>query len=248
MTTIENDRLSSGAAFSSKESFRKVWDWPIRLVHWGLVAALAGAYVTNKLGASYFQLHLLFGYATIVLVVFRIVWGFVGTRHARFANFVEGPRGVLRYVSAVGRGRHTRYAGHNPLGALMVLALLLLLGAQASFGLFGDDEIFNSGPLAGLVSKQQSLLLTSLHRKLFYVILAAVGLHVGAVGAHVVLKKEPLIRAMIFGSKPTALVSSDEAIGSSRGALALVLIVAIAALLFVGLQLAPAPNADFASF
>jgi cytochrome b len=248
MTTIENERLSAVATYSARKAHRKVWDWPTRLVHWGLVAALAGAYVTNKLGASYFSLHLFFGYATIVLVVFRIVWGFVGTRHARFVNFVEGPRGVLRYVSAVGRGRLTRYAGHNPLGALMVLTLLCLLGAQAAFGLFGDDEIFNTGPLAGLVSKEQSLFLTSLHRKLFYVILAAVGLHVGAVIAHVAVKKEPLIRAMISGSKPSEHVAPDEAIQTSRSALAFLLLAAITALLAVGLHFAPTPATDLASF
>ncbi|WP_442755744.1 cytochrome b/b6 domain-containing protein [Methylocystis sp. JAN1] len=248
MTTLENDRLSTAAAYSERGDYRKVWDWPTRFFHWSLVAALAGAYGSNKLGANYFALHLFFGYATIVLVAFRVVWGFVGTRHARFFNFVEGPMGVLRYVSAVGRGRRTRYAGHNPLGALMVLALLLLMGAQAAFGLFGDDEIFNSGPLAALVSKEHSLLLTSFHRKLFYVILAAVGLHVAAIAAHVAVKREPLVQAMIHGSKPSHLVSSEEAISSSRGGLALFLIVAIAAALLVGLQLAPAPSLELAGF
>ncbi|QGM97780.1 cytochrome b/b6 domain-containing protein [Methylocystis parvus] len=248
MTTLENDRLPAAAAHRAPEPLRKVWDLPVRLVHWGLVVALAGAYVTNKLGAGYFTLHLFFGYATIILVTFRILWGFVGTRHARFAHFVEGPRGVLRYVSAVGRGRHTRYVGHNPLGALMVLTLLALVGAQAVLGLFGDDEIFNSGPLAGLVTKQQSLFFTSLHRKLFYVILAAAGLHVAAVLAHVAIKKEPLIHAMIHGSKPGGLVEPDEAITSSRGRLAFILTAAIIIVLAVALQFTPTSTADLAAF
>lgn len=247
MTTIEN-RLAAAESRNARKARRKVWDLPVRLFHWSLVVALAGAYVTNKLGASYFSLHLFFGYATITLVVFRVLWGFVGTRHARFVNFIEGPRGVLRYISAVGRGRHTRYAGHNPLGALMVLALLALLGAQAIFGLFGDDEIFNAGPLAALVTKEQSLFLTSLHRRLFYVILAAAALHVGAVLAHVAIKKEPLISAMIHGAKPADLVHPDEAIGSSRGAYALILVLALAALIAVGLQFAPTASSDIASF
>jgi cytochrome b len=248
MTTIENDRLSAAAPRGAQETLRKVWDLPVRLFHWGLVVALAGAYVTNKLGASYFAVHLFFGYATLVLVVFRIVWGFVGTRHARFANFIEGPRGVLRYMSALGRGRQTRYAGHNPLGALMVLALLALLGVQAASGLFGDDEIFNAGPLAALVSKDHSLLFTSLHRRLFYVILAAAALHVGAVLSHVVIKREPLIDAMFHGAKPGKLVSPDEAIERSNGALAFVLVTSIVVLLAVALQYVPSAPTDLAAY
>lgn len=248
MTTIENDRLSVAAPHSAQGTFRKVWDWPVRLFHWSLVVALVGAYVTNRLGASYFAFHLFFGYATIVLVVFRVVWGFVGTRHARFANFIEGPRGVLRYMSAIGRGRQTRYAGHNPLGALMVLALLALLAAQAVFGLFGDDEIFNAGPLATLVSKEHSLLLTSLHRRLFYVILAAIALHVGAVLSHVALKKEPLIDAMLHGSKPGKLVAPDEAIEKSNGGRALVLVTSIVILLAIALHCVPTATTELAAY
>lgn len=244
MTTIENGGLSAVTPSSTRKSLRKVWDLPVRLFHWSLVAALAGAYVTNKLGASYFWLHLFFGYVTIVLVVFRIIWGFVGTRHARFVHFVEGPRGVLRYMSALGRGRQTRYVGHNPLGALMVLTLLTLLGAQAALGLFGDDEIYNAGPLAALVSKEQSLFLTSLHRKLFYVILAALALHVGAVMSHVAFKKEPLLGAMIHGAKPGKLVSPDEAIESSKVLRALFLLTSIVILLAFALQFVGAPTND----
>jgi cytochrome b len=247
MTTLDTDDLSTRAARQAQD-FHKVWDWPTRLFHWSLVAAILGAYATNRWGASYFTAHLFFGYATIVLVVFRIVWGFVGTRHARFSSFVEGPRGVLRYVSALGRGRKTRYAGHNPLGAVMTLILLGALGAEATLGLFGDDEIFNAGPLAGLVSKDASLALTSLHRKFFYVILFAIVLHVGAVFAHVLLKGEPLIRAMLTGFKPAGLVLPEEAIVSSRGVLAVVLLTVLVSALALGLQLAPPQDIDVAGF
>jgi cytochrome b len=248
MTTIESDRFTQKAVSRPATAGRKVWDWPTRCFHWSLVVAMVGAYASNKAGASWFWLHSFFGYAVIVLVAFRVVWGFIGTRHARFASFVEGPRGVLRYLSAVGRGRQTRYAGHNPLGAVMVLLLLALLGAQAAFGLFGDDEIFNAGPLAALVGKETSLLFTSLHRKLFHVILAAVALHVGAVILHVVVKREPLVRAMVTGAKPGSLVAADEAIGSSRGAIAVLLFLALAGALAAGLALAPASGVDIASY
>ncbi|KAF2989130.1 cytochrome b/b6 domain-containing protein [Methylocystis sp. MJC1] len=248
MTTIENDRLSSVESYSETRTYRKVWDWPTRFFHWSLVAAFIGAYVSNKLGADYFSLHLFFGYAVIVLVTFRIVWGFIGPRHARFANFLKGPRAVLHYVSAVGSGRHTRYVGHNPLGALMVLALLASLGAQAAFGLFGDDEIYNAGPLAPFVSKEASLLLTSLHRKLFYVLVAAVIVHVTAVLAHVVVMREPIIRAMVTGHKPSHLVPAEETLRSSRGAVAFLLFIAIVATLAIGLHFAPSAQLDVAAF
>jgi cytochrome b len=248
MTTIENARLSPAKPHSETKTYRRVWDWPTRLFHWSLVAALLGAYVSNKLGAGYFSLHLFFGYMVIVLVAFRIIWGFVGSHHARFANFVKGPQGVLHYLSAVGSGRHARYVGHNPLGALMVLALLALLGAQAAFGLFGDDEIFNVGPLAASVSKETSLLFTSFHRKLFYIILAAVCVHVAAVFAHGVVRREPIIRAMVTGKKPSEFVPHEESLKSSRGAIAFLLFVVIVAALALGLHFAPSPHADLAAF
>lgn len=251
MTTLENDRLSSAAQSSAPAAAgrkAKVWDWPTRFFHWSLAASFAGAFVTDRLGASYFVYHLWFGYAVIVLVIFRVIWGFVGTRHARFHNFVQGPRGVLRYVSAVGRGLRTRYAGHNPLGALMALALLFALGVQAALGLFGDDEIFNAGPLAGLVGKETSLALTSLHRKIFYVIAAAVGVHVVAVLVHVTIKGEPLIRAMVTGHKPTHLVGAEDDIVSSKGRLAIFLLLAISAALALALHFVPQADASLGDY
>lgn len=248
MTTLEHDRLAGTAPFSKAEQRRKVWDWPTRFFHWSLVIAFVGAFVTNKLGTSYFTYHLWFGYAVIILVAFRIVWGFIGTRHARFVSFIQGPRGVLRYVSAAGRGLRTRYAGHNPLGGLMVLTLLLALGAQATLGLFSNDEIFNTGPLASLVSKQLSLALTSLHRKTFYLIAAAVGLHIVAVLAHVAVKREPLIRAMFTGAKPNELVDPDEAIRSSKGPLAAFVLIIISVILAAALHIAPQADIDLAGY
>ncbi|ARN80467.1 cytochrome b/b6 domain-containing protein [Methylocystis bryophila] len=246
MTAVERDRPAASRHEPALASRRRVWDWPVRFVHWSLVASLLGAFMTNKLGVKYFAYHAFFGYAVIVLVVFRVWWGFVGPKHARFVNFVRGPKGVLRYLHATGRGWKTRHAGHNPLGALMVLLLLALLGTQAGFGLFANDEIFNTGPLAGLVSKSLSLNLTSLHRKLFYVIVAAVILHVGAVLAHWRLKGDNLVSAMITGNKPGHLVEAHEEIRSSRGVLAVALFIAISLGLATLLHFAPAADFDTA--
>jgi cytochrome b len=246
MTTFENDRLGASARYAQETASRRVWDWPVRVFHWTLVAAFIGAFVTNRLGVSYFKYHAFCGYTVLVLVAFRLVWGFVGTRHARFLAFLRGPRYALDYFQKLRKGRAPHYAGHNPLGAWMVLTLLLALGAQASFGLFANDEIFNAGPLVGLISKQHSLLLTSLHSKLFYWIGAAVVLHVAAVLIHVAIKREPLVRAMITGRKPAHIVSANEEIASSRSWVALAIFLTITAALATGLYFAPSVDMDFA--
>jgi cytochrome b len=247
MTTLEND-AAAPASPSDAPSRRLVWDLPVRLFHWALVFSIFGAFVTNRLGVKYFTYHTWFGYAVIVLVGFRLSWGIYGTRHARFANFIRDPKAVLHYVGAIGSGHRTRYAGHNPLGALMVVALLTLLGLQAGFGLFANDEIFDVGPLAGLVSKSASLSLTSLHRKIFYVILAAVALHVGAVFWHLLAKRENLIAAMVTGKKPAHLVHPHEEIRSSRGLRAVGLLLAVTGLLALALRFAPVADVDVAGF
>ena len=246
MTTFENDRGFNATKTSEDAATRRVWDWPVRVFHWSMVVAFIGAFVTNRLGVGYFKYHSLFGYMVIVLVGFRLVWGVVGTHHARFANFLRGPRAAANYLRELFEGAAAHHAGHNPLGAIMVIALLLALAAQAIFGLFADDEIFNVGPLTALVSKEHSLLMTSLHRKLFYVIAAAVALHVGAVIAHVAIKREPLVRAMITGLKPAHSVRFGEEIHSSRGLLALAVFVAVAFVFAAVVYSAPTPGADFA--
>jgi len=195
---------------------RRVWDLPVRIVHWLLVFGIAGSYATHKAGVAYFTYHLWFGYLVVVLASFRIVWGFVGTRHARFRNFLRGPRKTIAYLRALARGEPQAHAGHNPLGAWMVVLLLLGLLAQGITGLFANDEIFNTGPLYGYVGDALSLALTSWHRRLFDWILVAVALHVLAVLAHLLIKKEDLIRPMFSGHKPAGAIADHQAIGSSR--------------------------------
>lgn len=221
-------------------SERRVWDLPVRLFHWALVVSVIAAFVSNKLGIAYFTYHLWSGYVVIVLVSFRLAWGLVGTRHARFASFVRGPSAILSYV----RGVSPAYPGHNPVGALMVLALLAGLGVHAALGLFGNDDILNAGPLAGYVSKEVSLLLTSIHRRLFYGIAAAVLLHVAAIAAYRWVKGENLVIPMITGRKPAHLLPEGEAIASSRLGLAVTLAAALAAALAWVVVQAPAAVDD----
>jgi cytochrome b len=226
---------------------RQVWDLPVRVFHWLLVLAVAGAWITHQLGVVYFKYHVWCGYTVLVLVSFRILWGLVGTRHARFWNFVRNPFATIRYSFAFLGGREPHYAGHNPLGGWMVLLLLSSLLAQAVFGLFGNDEIFNLGPLYGYVTNDTSLELTSLHRKLFYWILGAIVLHIGAVIFHRIARGENLVRPMFTGRKPAAVVPESEAIGSSRLIAAIAIVVLLAATLAWIVQHAPVPQ-DFSSF
>jgi len=216
-----DERADSGTI----ETARQVWDLPVRVCHWLLVAAFITSYVTNRLGISFFKYHVWSGYTVIVLVTFRIVWGLVGTRHARFRNFVRGPVRTLRYAAGWLRGgAHHHHAGHNPLGAWMVIVLLAALLVQAASGLFGNDEILNVGPLYGFVTNETSLALTSLHRNLFYWLLAAAIVHVLAVIAHRLFKKENLVAAMFTGKKAPHAVPASEAIRTSRTWLAVLIV------------------------
>lgn len=240
MTTIEDSVEVEAPALER----RQVWDLPVRVFHWALVASIFGAFVTNRLGVSYFKYHVWFGYTVLVLVAFRIIWGFIGTRHALFSNFVCGPAITLRYAIGLLTGRKLRYAGHNPLGAWMVIVLLIALAAQAAFGLFANDDIFNVGPLYGYVSKGLSEQLTSFHRRLFYWIIGAVVIHVAAVAAHQLFDQSKIVHAMFTGRKPHSNVPETEAIGSSRTWLAVLVGVALVAALAWVVAHAPAPADD----
>ena len=248
MTTIDNDTRTQSTASQEFVEHRLVWDWPVRLFHWTLVGAFVGAFITNRLGVSFFKYHLWCGYTVIVLVAFRILWGLFGTRHARFLNFLRGPFQTWRYARDLWRGRAHGHAGHNPLGALMVLVLLVALGAQAILGLFANDDIFNVGPLYGYVSKEVSLQFTTLHRKAFYWIAAAVAVHVIAVLAHVVFRRDNLVQAMITGRKLAHTVRPQDEISTSRGWLAILLAAAVVAAFALVLHYAPVAEAELAGF
>lgn len=249
MTIVDKQSQTYIASEPAKETERKVWDLPVRLFHWTLAAAFIGAYATNKLGVSYFKYHLWCGYIVIILVFFRIVWGFAGTRYARFVNFVRGPIKTLHYARNIVRHKPRFYAGHNPLGAWMVLILLAGLGVQAVIGLFGNDEIYNFGPLYGYAGKDLSLTLTSLHRHLFYWIFGAVALHVAAVAAHGIFGRENLVKAMFTGKKSSPDFSpKDTPISSSRLWLAGLIVAALSLSLAAIVTHAPAPADDSSDF
>jgi cytochrome b len=198
MTLQDSTQGAGGQAGSITHA---VWDWPVRLFHWTLVALLAAAWATAEAGIDYMHWHMRCGYALLTLLLFRVLWGVVGTASARFGSFVRGPRAVWAYARAWFSRRPQHYLGHNPLGGWMVLVLLLLVAVQAGTGLFANDDIVNEGPLARLVSTDTSGLLTAIHKINFNLLLTAVGLHVAAVLLYLV-RGENLLKAMFTGRKP----------------------------------------------
>lgn len=209
----------------------RIWDLPTRLFHWCFAACVVGAYVSARLGGLYMDWHLRFGLAALALILFRVIWGFVGPRHARFRSFVKGPGEIGSYLRGLAAGT-ARSAGHNPLGALSVLAMLLDLGIQTVLGLFATDDIMVQGPLYGTVSASTSAFLSSLHRANQWVIVALVILHLLAVAWHTLARKEPLVRAMIAGDMPAEHLPADaqpSADGAGVRLRALVLAIVVAA-------------------
>jgi cytochrome b len=215
---------------------RLVWDLPVRIAHWSLVACVAGSWVTHYAGAEWFVWHQRCGYAVLVLASFRILWGFVGTRHARFASFLRGPRHILGYVRRRGPEEG---AGHNPLGALSVVAMLALLLLQAVTGLFANDEIALSGPFYGWISQATSNRVTSLHHANADWLVVLLALHVATVAWYVLVRRKPLVKAMITGRKAASQVGPGEEIAGSRLLLAAAMVAALAGLLALAIRAAP---------
>ncbi|AWB69186.1 cytochrome B (plasmid) [Saccharobesus litoralis] len=206
-----------------------VWDLPVRVTHWLLVVMMIIAYATHLLGYDYYEYHIWSGYSVCVLVMFRMIWGIVGTQHARFINFIKGPKSTYNYVRTLGKKENPSYVGHNPLGALMVVFLLGGLLMQSITGLFANDEVFNVGPFYLYINEDLSLQLTSLHRQVFYWIVAAVVLHILAVLLHRVLKGEKLVNAMITGRKLLNVYTEHKVTGipSSKLKLALAVLLVV---------------------
>ncbi len=171
-----------------------LWDWPTRVFHWSLVVAFSVAVITAKLGGDWMALHGLAGISIVGLLVFRIVWGFIGAKPSRFSSFIPTPSSIRSYFSGKWQG-----IGHNPLGALSVLGLLTLLALQVGGGLFTDDEISFTGPWAHVISNELSVRLTGLHHQLSNILLGLVALHVLAIAFYAFVKKRNLVKPMITG-------------------------------------------------
>jgi cytochrome b len=215
---------------SSEETF-PLWDIPTRLFHWGLVVCIPLAWWSAE--EENYEVHEWTGYTLLVLVVSRIIWGFVGSRHSRFSDFLAGPGKVAAYV----REGASDSAGHNPLGGWSVVVLLLLVLAQAVSGLFNSDDILFSGPLYYAVSDATTGLMGTVHDLAFDGLLVMVALHVVAVLYHQFGRGEKLVPAMVRGR-------ADGRSGMAPAAPLwrfLVVLAMTAGALWLGLEQAPEP-------
>lgn len=165
-----------------------VWDAPVRVFHWLMVLSFAGAWLTAE-SEQWRLLHVTLGYTMAGLVGFRILWGLLGTRYARFSSFVRGPAAVGRYLKSLLRGRPEHHAGHNPAGALAIVALLVLTLAVTASGWATFNEVGGDW-------------LEEAHEVLATLMLGIVGLHIAGVVVSSRLHRENLVGAMITGRKP----------------------------------------------
>ncbi|BDW89735.1 cytochrome b/b6 domain-containing protein [Thalassospira tepidiphila] len=227
---------------SADEKKVKLWDFPVRLFHWALVVAIVTAWWSNR--QVMIDIHAIAGYSVLALVIFRIIWGFVGSSNARFADFLTGPRHVIGYLGKLPKGSTSEltYTGHNPAGGWMVLVMILLVGVQAVSGLFASEDtfLFFDGPLVAYVSSDFASTMNWIHHTNINLIYAAVGLHVFAALFYLVVKRENLIRAIVIGTRcvPAELAGRFANIRFASPVLGIVILIVCALVVWGGVTLA----------
>jgi cytochrome b len=178
----------------------RVWDLPLRLFHWTLALLIVVAVVTQNIGGNAMEWHFRAGYAVLALLAFRLLWGLVGARYARFSSFVYRPSVIVGYLRSGKDALRRKYLGHNPLGSLSVFALLGVVLMQAVSGLLSNDDIASEGPLVKFISKELSDRITWLHKEVgATAIYLLVGLHLLAILFYCVGKRQNLVQPMITG-------------------------------------------------
>lgn len=216
---------------SPRRAGTPVWDVSVRLFHWSLAGLFALCYLTGG-HDRWFAIHRAAGIGIIVLIVYRLVWGFVGSHHARFANFLRGPAAALEHVRDLVRRRPGHTLGHNPLGGYGVVVLIVLCLVQTVSGLFAAG-IDQNGPLAYLMPDGVSAWLADVHAFNLNLLIAMVGIHVGAVIVTSLLTRDNLIRAMLTGRKHVPAASGAPAVVIVRRHLALAITFSAVALVAI---------------
>ena len=229
---MENMKLTNKNMENAPRSML-VWDLPTRLFHWLLVVLVIISYVSGNLGGNAMRYHEWSGFAILALLLFRIFWGFFGSRESRFGTFIRGPSAVLRYATTLLRSDSTHFLGHNPLGGWSIIAMLFALIIQATTGLFANDDIISEGPLFDWVSKTTSDWLTRVHKLNQEMIIALVSIPVLAVLFYFFFKGENLVKPMITGVKGWSGTGPQPATGSSWSAAVVAGLVALAVYLLV---------------
>lgn len=216
-----------------------IWDLPTRFFHWLLVLSLLAQYVTAEWLDNAIEWHFYIGYFTLFLIVFRVLWGVVGTQHAKFSSFVKGPKAVFKYATTLFRRDTPPSLGHNPLGGWFVIVMLTLVAVQAVSGLFMTDDVFLDGPYRSLAGDEVLEWMSTVHHLAFDLLLYVIGLHIIAITFYRVYKKQNLVQPMIDGGKET----SDAGIFHSRVRLALIVAIIAALIVYVAVEVYP-PSPD----
>ena len=188
---------------NKKYQYRNIWDPFIRFWHWLLVVSVVSGWLLGEFRTfSVMQWHIYCGYMTGALLILRILWGFIGPATVRFNALAIHPRHLLCYAKTIFKREPSATPGHNPLGALSIVAMLIVLSLQVISGLFSEDDgLFYSGPLATMLSSAMVVKMTAVHNYISNLVLVFVLLHVFAVLFYLIWKKENLIKAMITGNK-----------------------------------------------
>lgn len=222
------------------QAHQLIWDLPLRLVHWSIALCFVGSWITAEAGFDWTETHFTLGYCTLGLVLFRLLWGIVGPKHARFSSFLKGPRRVWRHIQHLGQAGGPEAPGHNALGGWAAVLLLSALTVQAGTGLFLTDDIFYAGPYNPLVSSETASWLAGVHHWSFRVLQGLVAMHLLAIAWYQFRLKQNLVVPMLSGKKSNARVLAADAIQSS--ALWRALFVALVAGLSIWLLLYLAPE------
>jgi cytochrome b len=192
-----NNSVGTDAAKTARRA--RVWDAPVRLTHWLLVGCVAIAWLTRE--AAHMDLHAAAGYCALLLVAFRVTWGFIGTKHARFGDFAYSPRQALRYLSESFRGSARHYTGHNPAGSWAVYALLALIAATVLSGIVAISGMHSLGPLPPSLSFAAAEAAREWHEILAWILVALIALHLAGVAWGSRVHRENLVASMITGRK-----------------------------------------------
>lgn len=210
-----------------------IWDLPLRIFHWSFALTILGSWYTSEQEGELIELHMQLGYVAIGLLIFRVLWGIIGPKHARFSQFIPSPKKLIHYAKNINNpANYQASAGHNPLGALMVVLMIILIALQAISGLFINDDIFSSGPYYGSFSKDFESVMSFLHHNTFDFMIAAIALHLAAIAYYWWVKKQNLVVPMITGKKSDKLVSKADAIPHSKIILAIILAIACTAFVY----------------
>ncbi|MCW2308031.1 cytochrome b/b6 domain-containing protein [Rhodobium gokarnense] len=202
MTIAADPKRSPRAAASDATEEVRLWDPVVRILHWALLVAFAAAWILGEFGPADMTYHFWAGYTVAGIVVLRVIWGFIGPKPARFSSFVKGPGKVLAYAGTMFSRKPSNLAGHNPVGAIFVVAILALLALQVMTGLVSDPEDYiNVGPLAQYVSSATSRFALSWHEPLAIIALVLTIIHVVSIYFYKFYKGEDLIIPMITGWK-----------------------------------------------